>query len=132
LDKFLAFAFGVVFLATILWLAFHNGDMTAPQFEILRSVLAIAGGGATAVIPGFLDINLRSEKKLALRAGGALAVFVILYFWSPAHWATPHEKTGSSINAPNGIAAETINNSTITVDNGPTSEAGSAPKVPPK
>jgi hypothetical protein len=49
-------------------------------------VLALAGGGVGAVIPGFLDVSVTPSTKFALRAGGALAVFVILYFWSPAHW----------------------------------------------
>jgi hypothetical protein len=63
--------------------------LSEQQFEILRIVLALAGGGVGAVIPGFLDVSVKPAAKLALRAGGALAVFVVLYFWSPAHWAPP-------------------------------------------
>jgi hypothetical protein len=55
--------------------------------------LALAGGGVGAVIPGFLDVSMKVGTKLALRAGGALAVFVVLYFWSPAHWQPSHEGT---------------------------------------
>jgi hypothetical protein len=29
---------------------------------------------------------MKAGAKWALRAGGGLAVFVVLYFWSPAHW----------------------------------------------
>jgi hypothetical protein len=29
---------------------------------------------------------MKAGAKAALRAGGGLAVFVVLYFWSPAHW----------------------------------------------
>ena len=42
-----------------------------------------------AVIPGFLELNVKAGTQLALRAGGALAVFVVLYFWSPPHWTPP-------------------------------------------
>ena len=80
----LAFAFGCLALAAVLWLAFRAKTLSEQQFEILRIVLALAGGGVGAVIPGFLDVSVKASTKLALRAAGALAVFVVLYFWSPA------------------------------------------------
>ena len=89
LEMGLAFVFGCVALATVLWLAFRAETLNQQQFEILRIVLALAGGGVGAVIPGFLDVSVKASTKLALRAGGALAVFIVLYFWSPAHWAPP-------------------------------------------
>jgi hypothetical protein len=86
-EIWLALLFGCCTLGAVLWLAFRSGPpLTDQQFEILRSLLALAGGGVGAVIPGFLDVNLTAGTKLVLRAGGALAVFVVLYFWSPAHW----------------------------------------------
>ena len=86
----LAFAFGCVFVAVVLTLAFmgKQSKMTG-DFEILRIVLALAGGGVGGVIPGFLDVNMKVGAKWALRAGGGLAVFIVLYFWSPAHWIAP-------------------------------------------
>jgi hypothetical protein len=81
-----AFAFGCVALAAVIWLAFRAETLSEQQFEVLRIVLALAGGGIGAVLPGFLDINIKPEANLALRAGGALAIFVVLYFWSPARW----------------------------------------------
>jgi hypothetical protein len=90
LGIWLAFSFGCVFVAVILVLAFTGNTLDDRRFEILRIVLALAGGGIGGVIPGFLDLNMKAGAKLALRAGGGLAVFVVLYFWSPAHWvATP-------------------------------------------
>jgi hypothetical protein len=91
LEVALAFTFGCVALAAVLWLAFRAETLSQEQFEILRIVLALAGGGVGAVIPGFLDVNLKPNAKLAVRAGGALAVFVILYFFSPPHWAPPSD-----------------------------------------
>ena len=76
-------------LEIVLWLAFRARTLSQPQFDILRIVLALAGGGVGAVIPGFLSVDMKPNAKLAVRAGGALAVFVILYFFSPAHWAPP-------------------------------------------
>jgi hypothetical protein len=103
-----AFIFGCAAMVAVLWLAFRGGNLTDQQFEMLRIVLALAGGGVGAIIPGFLDLNMKAANKLALRAGGALAVFVVLYFWSPAHWAPSSSETviqhtsGSDSPAQNG------------------------------
>src|SRR3954465_4244158 len=94
LDIWLAFVFGCLALAAVLWLAFRSDSLTDQQFEILRIVLALAGGGVGAVIPGILNLDIKAGTRLALRAGGALAVFIVLYFWSPAHWQVAHD--GSS------------------------------------
>ena len=78
----------------ILALAVTGNTLDAQRFEILRIVLALAGGGIGAVIPSFLDLNMKAGAKLGLRAGGGLAVFIVLYFWSPAHSvATPGSVT---------------------------------------
>jgi hypothetical protein len=95
LEIVLAFVFGCAALAAVLWLAFRSDSLSSQQFEILRIVLALAGGGVGAVVPGFLDLHLKAGAKLALRAGGALAVFVLLYFWSPAHWQAEHDRSGN-------------------------------------
>jgi hypothetical protein len=84
----LAFVFGIVFLATLLVLAVAIPNPTPSQFETFRIVIALAAGGVAAVIPGLLDLQLGQGARFALRAGGALAVFVIVYFYSPAHWVT--------------------------------------------
>ena len=116
LGIWLAFAFGCVFVAVIMALAFTDDRLDDRRFELLRIVLALAGGGIGGIIPGFLDLNMKTGAKLALRAGGGLAVFVILYFWSPAHWvATP-----SSINQhTNGANSPAINGNGNTVNGGP-------------
>src|SRR3954466_3607184 len=93
LDIWLAFVFGCLALAAVLWLAFRSDSLSNQQFEILRIVLALAGGGVGAVVPGFLDLHLKAGARLALRAGGALAVFVVLYFWSPAHWQATRDRS---------------------------------------
>jgi hypothetical protein len=86
LSIMLAFIFGVVFVAALLIFVIIIPNPTDQQFEVIRIVLALAAGGIAAVIPGFLDLRLGVGSKLAIRAGGALAVFVVVYFYSPAHW----------------------------------------------
>src|SRR5271166_5070632 len=113
LELGLAFAFGCVALAAVLWLAFRAETLSEQQFEILRIVLALAGGGVGAVIPGFLDVSVKPSAKLALRAGGALAVFVVLYFWSPAHWQ--RQSDGAVIQRTDGTNSPAQNGSNNTV-----------------
>jgi hypothetical protein len=116
LEMGLAFAFGCVALAAVLWLAFRADSLSDQQFEILRIIVALAGGAVAAVIPGFLDVSMKPGAKSTLRAGGALAVFVVLYFWSPAHWQPSHEGTvtqhtdGTNSPAQNGAGNTVIIN----------------------
>jgi hypothetical protein len=107
LQMGLAFVFGCVAIGVVLWLAFRAETLSEQQFEILRIVLALAGGGVGAVIPGFLDVSMKAGAKLALRAGGALAVFIVLYFWSPAHWAPL--STGAVEQHTNGTNSPALN-----------------------
>lgn len=79
----LAFSFGVIFLGIILYIAFIIPNPTVFQYQIFRITLALAAGGIAAMIPGILNVNLPSF----LTAGGALAVFVVVYFYSPAQIA---------------------------------------------
>jgi hypothetical protein len=46
-------------------------------------VLSLACGGVAAVIPGFLAVSM-DKAGIAIRAGGALAVFLLVYFFNPA------------------------------------------------
>jgi hypothetical protein len=84
----LAFVFGAAFLAALLVLAVAIPNPTQTQFETFRITIALAAGGVAAVIPGLLDLHLKQGARFTLRAGGALAVFVVVYFYSPARWVT--------------------------------------------
>lgn len=79
-EKVLAFVFGVVFVVVLLAVAFFVPNPTAFQYTVFRIVLALAAAGVAAMIPGFLQVNISTW----LRAGGALAIFVIVYFYAPA------------------------------------------------
>ena len=117
LGIWLAFGFGCVFVSVILALAFTGNSLDDRRFEILRIVLALAGGGIGGVIPGFLALNMKAGAKLALRAGGGLAVFIVLYFWSPAHWvAAP---SGSVNQHTSGANSPAIVGNGNTVNGGP-------------
>lgn len=79
-DKKWSFIFGVVFIAVMLAIALFKPDPSQFQYTVFRTVLALAGAGIGAVLPGFLDVKMKN----LLRAGGAMAIFALVYFWNPA------------------------------------------------
>lgn len=79
-----AFLIGVVLIFRILSLEERIPNPTETQFNIIRSVIALAGSAFATGITGFLTIQFHWSRGKRIVAGGALAVFVILYFVSPA------------------------------------------------
>jgi len=75
-----AFSFGVVFIVAIMTIAILRPNPTAFEYTVFRIVIALAAAGIGAILPGFLDVSF----KKWLRAGGALAVFAVVYFFAPA------------------------------------------------
>ena len=74
------FAFGVAFVIVIILIAITLPRPTVFQQLIFRVVLALSAAGVGALVPGFLTIKFKN----ILRAGGGIAVFVIVYFFNPA------------------------------------------------
>jgi predicted membrane channel-forming protein YqfA (hemolysin III family) len=83
----LIFIFGVIFVVTLIVLSIAIPEPSQFQYTTFRIVLALAAAGVAAIIPGFLSLKLESGTLLLIRAGGALAVFVIVYFVNPAKLA---------------------------------------------
>lgn len=79
LQTILSYGFGVIFVIVLLVISFIQPTPSSFQYSVFRTVLALAGAGAVAVFPGFIEVKLGDW----LRAGGALAVFVVLYFFNP-------------------------------------------------
>ncbi len=79
-QTILSFSFGVIFVIVLLVIAVFLPSPTQFQQNIFWVVLALAGGGTVATFPGFIELKIGNW----LRAGGALAVFAIVYFFSPA------------------------------------------------
>lgn len=83
LEQNLAYFFGVIFIVIILILAIAFPQPTRFQYTVFRIILALAAAGVASVIPGFLQV----EVSKFVRAGGAIAVFVVVFFFSPAQLA---------------------------------------------
>jgi hypothetical protein len=110
-NVILAFIFGVIFVTALLLFVLFVPNPTPPQFEVIRIVLALAAGGVAAMIPGLLKLQRGEGANLTVRAGGALAVFAIVYFYSPAHWASsPASTITQTTEAPNSPAIIGNNN----------------------
>jgi hypothetical protein len=83
-----AATFAVIFISTILVLAFRFPRPTPFQYTVSRIVLALASAGFATVISGFIEVTIPDFLKV----GGALAVFAIVYFYSPAELAVRKKK----------------------------------------
>lgn len=79
-DKALAFVFGVTFVVILLLIAIFDRKPTPLAIFIYRVVLALAAAGIGAVLPGLIDVNINP----IVRAGGAIALFVLVYMFKPA------------------------------------------------
>jgi hypothetical protein len=79
-ERQVAVGFGIVFVITMLALAVWVPNPTPFQYTVFRIVLALATAGLAATIPGFIEVTFPNW----IRAGGALAVFVIVFFYNPA------------------------------------------------
>ncbi|MCW5206763.1 hypothetical protein VU08_07520 [Desulfobulbus sp. F5] len=83
-TKLLAFFFGLCFVAVLLVLTVWLPQPTAFQYTVFRIVLALAAAGVAGVIPGMIRLKAQPGAALLIHAGGALAVFVMVYLLAPA------------------------------------------------
>jgi hypothetical protein len=73
----------------MLTIALAVPDPTPTQWFVFRLVLALAAAGIGAVIPGLIVVQV---AKL-IRAGGAIALFVIVYYLNPPQLIVPNVPT---------------------------------------
>ena len=78
-EKLIAVLFGAAFLIALFAVAIAFPQPTPFQYTIFRVILAVAAAGFVSMTPGFLEVNVGN----GVRAGGAIAVFVVVYFFSP-------------------------------------------------
>lgn len=78
-DLVAVFAFGLIFLSVILVIAILFPNPTDWQIFVFRVALGMAAAGIGALVPGFITVNVHRY----VRAGGALALFAIVFFMNP-------------------------------------------------
>ena len=82
-DRLAATLAALVIVGLAVWLLVRNEPISDPRlFFILRVVLSFSVAMLGATIPGFLNIGW-SGNGLAIRAGGALALFVLTFLYTP-------------------------------------------------
>jgi hypothetical protein len=78
-DRIMAFSFGVAGLIALVVLANAFPNPTPFQYLVCRIVLALAGAGIGAMIPGIFSFDTP-----VIKVGGAIVVFPIVFFFNPA------------------------------------------------
>ncbi len=93
---FIAFVFGVAFVCVLIVLAAKFPHPTPFQYNVFRITLSLAAAGVGAMIPGFIIVDLNPTTGILIRAGGALAVFVIVFFFNPVQLAGRGEQRANA------------------------------------
>lgn len=82
-DRIAATVAALVIVGLAVFLLIRNQPIADPKlFFVLRVVLSLSAATLGASIPGFLNLRW-SSGGLALRAGGALALFVLTFVYTP-------------------------------------------------
>jgi hypothetical protein len=82
-EKKTAIIFGGVLIIAIFCCAIFIPDPTSFQYVIFRMIMPLGFACIGFIIPGFIVIEGKM-KSFSIRAGGALALFVLTYFFNPA------------------------------------------------
>ena len=78
-EKVAVFIFGIVFVIVMFIIAIFFPHPSDFQIFVFRVILALAAAGVGAIIPGFILVKVSNY----VRAGGALALFVLIYLFNP-------------------------------------------------
>jgi hypothetical protein len=115
-DRVAATLAALVVVGLAVFLLVRNQPIADPKlFFVLRVVLSFSAATLGATIPGFLDIRW-TGSGLALRAGGALALFVLTFVYTPDVLSDQTGKAKTMISAPGGVASQSITGSPITIN----------------
>jgi hypothetical protein len=115
-DRIAAVCAALVIVGLVVFLLIRNEEIADPRlFFALRLVLSFGTAVLGATIPGFLSVGW-SAGGLTVRAGGALALFILTYLYTPDLVAQQDQRGQITISAPGGVAAGEINNSFIDVN----------------
>jgi hypothetical protein len=103
-DRIAATLAALAVVGLVLYLLVRNRPIADPQlFVALRIILSIGAAVLGATIPGFLEVEWKGGG-LAVRAVGALALFVLTYIYTPGLVDRPPPAPRSDVSAPGGVA----------------------------
>ena len=82
-DRIAATGAALVIVGLAVFLLIRNQPVADPRlFLVLRVVVSFSAAALGATVPGFLELGWRG-RGLAIRAGGALALFVLTFVYTP-------------------------------------------------
>jgi hypothetical protein len=120
-ERFAATCAALVIIGLVVFLLIRNQPIADPRlFLALRVILSLGAAVLAATIPGFLEVGW-SGSGLAIRSGGALALFVLTFLCTPDLVLTHDQGGQTTISAPGGVAAGKIDHSPITINPPPSS-----------
>ncbi len=97
---------GIVFILLTVILAMTIQHPSPFQIHVMLATLALGAGGFAGEFAGYLVANITLGRKLAVTAGGAMAIFALLFFFVPA--GTPsNNTTKTNIHADSSIVDTT-------------------------
>jgi hypothetical protein len=115
-DRIAATCAALVVVGLAVFLLVRNQEIADQRlFFVLRVVVSFATATLGATIPGFLEIGW-SGRGLAIRAGGALALFVLTFLYTPDLVTKQGQGGPVTITAPGGLAAGSIDKSPININ----------------
>lgn len=79
----LSIGFAVLFMAVILVVSIFMPNLTDQQYSTIKTILALSGGCFAWLFSGNLEVKGK-VKKATIKASMGFAVFIVLYFLSPA------------------------------------------------
>lgn len=83
IETLLAFAFGTVFCGILAYASLSAVPITAHSFFFLKVISALSASGVAAVIPGMINVEIGRGSLMAVRAAGAIAVFLLVFKADP-------------------------------------------------
>jgi hypothetical protein len=115
-DRIVGTLAAVVVVGLGVFLLIRNEPISDPRlFFVLRLLMSFSAAVLGATIPGFLDVSW-SGGGLIVRAGGALALFVLTFLYTPDLVSTQGQANSVNQTSTGGLSPPINNNSgTITI-----------------
>lgn len=82
-EKIAGLIFSATFVTALLGLSVFIPDPTPTQYATFKTILALAAAGVGGILAGTIHVE-GSIQKWSVRAGGAMALFIVVYFFTPA------------------------------------------------
>ena len=115
-ERIAATCAALVVVGLVVFLLIRNEPIADPRlFLALRVILSLGAAVLGATIPGFLEVGW-TGSGLAIRAGGALALFLLTFLYTPDLVTSADHGGQTIINAPGGVGAGKIEGSPITIN----------------